>query len=136
MAKGKTYGVGIMGAGNISSAYLRLAPQFKGLEVRGVADIIPAAAKKRSEDDAHDGATERDFQLRSGIVRFTGDLCHTTDEEQGDARHRNAAALAHETMPQLVQKDAQEKEQHRCRAEDEIERSGAIRQFARKEIAG
>ena len=50
MAKGKTYGVGIMGAGNISSAYLRLAPQFKGLEVRGVADIIPAAAKIRSEE--------------------------------------------------------------------------------------
>jgi len=50
MAKGKTYGVGIIGAGNISSAYLRLAPQFKGLEVRGVADIIPAAAKKRSEE--------------------------------------------------------------------------------------
>jgi predicted dehydrogenase len=46
----KTYGVGIMGAGNISSAYLRLAPLFKGLEVRGVADIIPAAAKKRSEE--------------------------------------------------------------------------------------
>src|SRR5690242_9652758 len=50
MAKGKTYGVGIMGAGNISSAYLRLAPQFKGLEVRGVADIVPEAAKKRSEE--------------------------------------------------------------------------------------
>ncbi len=46
----KTYGVGIMGAGNISAAYLRLAPMFKGLEVRGVADIIPAAAKKRSEE--------------------------------------------------------------------------------------
>jgi predicted dehydrogenase len=50
MAKGKTYGIGIMGAGNISSAYLRLAPLFKGLEVRGVADIIPAAAKARSEE--------------------------------------------------------------------------------------
>lgn len=46
----KTYGVGIMGAGNISSAYLRLAPLFRGLEVRGVADIIPAAARKRSEE--------------------------------------------------------------------------------------
>ncbi|HWA17485.1 MAG TPA: Gfo/Idh/MocA family oxidoreductase [Devosia sp.] len=46
----KTYGVGIMGAGNISSAYLRLAPMFKGIEVRGVADIIPAAARKRSEE--------------------------------------------------------------------------------------
>ena len=45
----KTYGIGIMGAGNISSAYLRLAPLFKGLEVRGVADIVPAAAQKQSE---------------------------------------------------------------------------------------
>ena len=46
----KTYGVGIMGAGNISAAYLKLAPLFKGLEVRAVADIIPEAAKKRSEE--------------------------------------------------------------------------------------
>jgi predicted dehydrogenase len=46
----KTYGVGIMGAGNISAAYLRLAPLFKGLEVRGVADIVPEAAKQRSEE--------------------------------------------------------------------------------------
>jgi predicted dehydrogenase len=46
----KTYGVGIMGAGNISSAYLRLAPLFKGIEVRGVADIVPAAAKRRGEE--------------------------------------------------------------------------------------
>jgi predicted dehydrogenase len=46
----KTYGVGIMGAGNISSAYLRLAPMFKGLEVRAVADIVPEAAKRRAEE--------------------------------------------------------------------------------------
>lgn len=46
----KTYGVGIMGAGNISAAYLRLAPLFKGLDVRAVADIVPAAAQKRAEE--------------------------------------------------------------------------------------
>src|SRR5690606_8089507 len=46
----KTYGVGIMGAGNISSAYLRLARLFKGLEVRAIADIMPEAAKKRDEE--------------------------------------------------------------------------------------
>jgi len=46
----KTFGVGIMGAGNISGAYLRLAPLFKGLEVRAVADIIPEAAKKRADE--------------------------------------------------------------------------------------
>lgn len=44
----KTYGVGIMGAGNISAAYLRLAPLFKNLEVRAIADILPEAAKKRA----------------------------------------------------------------------------------------
>lgn len=47
---GKTYGVGIMGAGNISAAYLRLAPLFRNLEVRGVADVVPEAAKKRAEE--------------------------------------------------------------------------------------
>src|SRR5262245_30590717 len=46
----KTYGIGIMGAGNISSAYLKLAPMFKGIDVRGVADIIPGAARNRSEE--------------------------------------------------------------------------------------
>ena len=46
----KTYGVGIMGAGNISEAYLRLAPLFKGIEVRAVADIKPEAAKARAEE--------------------------------------------------------------------------------------
>jgi predicted dehydrogenase len=46
---GKTYGVGIMGAGNISNAYLRLAPLFKNLEVLAVADILPEAAQKRAE---------------------------------------------------------------------------------------
>jgi predicted dehydrogenase len=44
----KTYGVGIMGAGNISAAYLRLAPLFRNLEVRAIADILPEAAQKRA----------------------------------------------------------------------------------------
>ncbi len=46
----KTYGIGIMGAGNISSAYLQLAPLFKGLEVRAIADIVPAAAKAKATE--------------------------------------------------------------------------------------
>ncbi|WP_196258469.1 Gfo/Idh/MocA family protein [Pelagibacterium limicola] len=46
----KTYGVGIMGAGNISSAYLKLAPLFKGIEVRAIADISSDAAKARAEE--------------------------------------------------------------------------------------
>ena len=46
----KTYGVGIMGAGNISAAYLRLAPLFKNLEVRAISDVLPEAAKKRADE--------------------------------------------------------------------------------------
>ncbi|WP_417581306.1 Gfo/Idh/MocA family protein [Pelagibacterium sp.] len=46
----KTYGVGILGAGNISAAYLKLAPLFKGIEVRAVADINPDAAKGRADE--------------------------------------------------------------------------------------
>lgn len=45
-----TLGVGIIGAGNISAAYLRLGPLFKGLEIRAVADINPEAAAARAEE--------------------------------------------------------------------------------------
>jgi predicted dehydrogenase len=41
-------GIGIIGCGNISSAYLRLAPLFKGLQVRGVADLNRAAAQAQA----------------------------------------------------------------------------------------
>lgn len=43
-------GIGIIGAGNISSAYLRLAPLFKGLELRAVADVNMEAALARAEE--------------------------------------------------------------------------------------
>ena len=43
-------GIGIIGAGNISSTYLRLAPLFRGLEVRAVADLNTEAAKARGEE--------------------------------------------------------------------------------------
>ncbi|WP_299372887.1 Gfo/Idh/MocA family oxidoreductase [uncultured Tateyamaria sp.] len=43
-------GIGIIGCGNISTAYLRLAPLFKGLEVRAVADMNPEAARARAAE--------------------------------------------------------------------------------------
>jgi predicted dehydrogenase len=43
-------GIGIIGCGNISTSYLRLAPLFKGLEVRAVADINPEVAKARAAE--------------------------------------------------------------------------------------
>ena len=41
-------GVGIIGCGNISAAYLKLAPSFAALEVRKVADMNLEAAKARA----------------------------------------------------------------------------------------
>lgn len=46
----KTYGVGIIGCGNISTTYFSLAPLFKGLEVRACADLNPAAAEARAAE--------------------------------------------------------------------------------------
>lgn len=43
-------GIGIIGCGNISTSYLRLAPLFKGLKVRAVADINLDAARARGEE--------------------------------------------------------------------------------------
>ena len=43
-------GIGIIGCGNISTSYLKLAPLFKGLEVRAVADISMEAAKARAAE--------------------------------------------------------------------------------------
>lgn len=46
---GNRVGVGIIGCGNISTAYLELSPLFKSLEVRAVADISPAAAEAQAK---------------------------------------------------------------------------------------
>ncbi len=43
-------GVGIIGCGHISATYLRLAPMFRGFEIRAVADIDDAAALARAEE--------------------------------------------------------------------------------------
>jgi predicted dehydrogenase len=43
-------GIGIIGCGNISTSYLRLAPLFKGLEVRAVADVNMASAEARAAE--------------------------------------------------------------------------------------
>ncbi|MCC0028976.1 MAG: Gfo/Idh/MocA family oxidoreductase [Brucellaceae bacterium] len=46
----KTLGVGIIGCGNISAAYMRLAPLFKSIEVRACADIDAKAAQARAAE--------------------------------------------------------------------------------------
>lgn len=46
----KSLGIGILGCGNISAAYMRLSPLFRGIEVRACADLNEAAAKARAEE--------------------------------------------------------------------------------------
>ena len=46
----KKLGVGVIGCGNISAAYFRLAPLFKGIEMRACADINMKAAKARAKE--------------------------------------------------------------------------------------
>ena len=43
-------GVGIIGCGNISTTYLALAPLFKAIDIKAVADLDMAAAKKRAAE--------------------------------------------------------------------------------------
>ncbi len=45
-----TLGIGIIGCGNISASYFRLAPLFKGLEVRACTDLNMAAAEARAKE--------------------------------------------------------------------------------------
>ncbi|MGY8907537.1 MAG: Gfo/Idh/MocA family protein [Pseudomonadales bacterium] len=46
----KPLGVGIIGCGNISAAYLQLAPMFKGYEILSVADINMENATARADE--------------------------------------------------------------------------------------
>lgn len=41
--------IGLIGAGNISAAYLTLSPLFPGTKIVAVADIVPEAAKARAD---------------------------------------------------------------------------------------
>ncbi len=43
-----TLGIGVIGCGNISTAYMKLAPLFHGIEIRACADMNPDAAMARA----------------------------------------------------------------------------------------
>jgi predicted dehydrogenase len=60
-------GIGIIGCGNISSAYLRLAPLFKGLDIRGVADLNMDAALAQAEAFATNAYSVDDLLARGDI---------------------------------------------------------------------
>jgi predicted dehydrogenase len=57
----KVMGVGIIGCGNISWAYLKLANLFKGIEVRAVADMNMGAAQARAKEFNVQAQTVKDL---------------------------------------------------------------------------
>jgi predicted dehydrogenase len=63
----KPMGVGIIGCGNISWAYLKLANLFKDIEVKAVADINMAAAKARAEEFGVRAHTVKDLLKQDDI---------------------------------------------------------------------
>lgn len=60
-------GIGIIGCGVISSAYLELAPLFKGLDIRAVADMNETAAKARAEEFSVRAETVEDLLAADDI---------------------------------------------------------------------
>ncbi|MEM9778752.1 MAG: Gfo/Idh/MocA family oxidoreductase, partial [Pseudomonadota bacterium] len=62
-----TTGVGIIGCGSISAAYLRLAPSFAGLDVRAVADRLPKAAQARAAEFGVEALPVEDLLTREDI---------------------------------------------------------------------
>ena len=60
-------GVGVIGCGNISSAYFRLAPLFNGIQMRACADLNMAAAKTQADTFNIDAASVDDLLAREDI---------------------------------------------------------------------
>ena len=52
MSAQRRVGVGIIGTGNISAAYLKAMPGFDTLEVIGIADMKPEVAEARGDTEA------------------------------------------------------------------------------------
>ena len=63
----KTLGAGVIGCGNISAAYLKLGPLFKGFEIRAVADIDMAAAETRAKEFGVEAQTVKDLLKNDNI---------------------------------------------------------------------
>ncbi len=72
-------GVGIVGCGNISEAYLKAAPTFPIVDVRGVADLRPEAARARADAFGLRAMTVEDLLADPSIeivVNLTPPLAH------------------------------------------------------------
>lgn len=135
----KTLGVGIIGCGNISWAYLTLASKFKHIEVRAVADMNMAAAEARAKEFNVKAQTVKDL-LKNKDIQIVVNLTvpavhykvsrqildagkHVYSEKPLTLSYKDALAL---------QKYAKKKKLHVGSAPDTF--LGASHQLARKAI--
>jgi predicted dehydrogenase len=73
-------GVGIIGCGNISAAYLKIAPSFRNLDLRAVADINMDNARARGAEFGVRAETVEEILAASDvdvIVNLTVPRCTT-----------------------------------------------------------
>ncbi len=81
----RTLGVGIIGCGNISAAYLRLSPMFRGIEIRACADLNPLAAEVRAKEFGIEAQTIDELLRNDAIdivVNLTVPAAHFTVTKQ------------------------------------------------------
>lgn len=62
-----TLGIGVIGCGNISASYMRLAPLFRGIEMRACADLNPEASASRATEFGLRAATIDDLLVADDI---------------------------------------------------------------------
>lgn len=62
-----TMNVGIIGAGNISAAYLKLLPLFAGVRLAAIADIDPDRAAQRATEAGIDATSPQEMAARNDI---------------------------------------------------------------------
>jgi len=62
-----TLGIGIIGCGNISAAYMQLGPLFRGIEVRACADANPEASAARAAEFGLDAVSIDQMLARDDI---------------------------------------------------------------------
>ena len=91
-------GIGIIGCGNISEAYLRLAPLFKGIKPVACADINASAASERA-DEFGITAMSVDGLLASGDIDIVVNLTIPSEHASVSASVLNAGKHVYSEKP-------------------------------------
>ena len=102
-------GVGIVGCGNISTTYLRLAPLFRGIEVRACADVNMEVAKARGAEYGVRAETVDALLAnvcKQNVTRLPYEIVRLAEDLAGGlmATMPSLADLDHATLGPLLQR--------------------------------